>query len=75
MTTQPPDIMTYKEVAEYLRIADLRNPRRTIARYVRLGRLKSFTVSNKIVRFRRKDVEAFVAELVEEQKVEKQEGN
>ena len=52
----PEPVLTVKEVAEYLRVTP-----KTVYQLVKQGALKSFRVG-RAVRFRRADVEDFVAE-------------
>ena len=71
--TIPPEIMTYADVAAYLRLADVPNARRTIRYYVDQGKLVNFRVGRgrKAIRFRREDVVRFVATLIEDQKAQR----
>lgn len=61
------EIMTYDDVAKYLRIEGMRNSRRVIKRYVDAGKLPKVSIGRKAVRFRREDVVKFVADLIAEQ--------
>ena len=49
-------ILTKQEVAAFLKVSP-----RYIERQVRSGRLRALRLSHKITRFRRRDVEAFLA--------------